>query len=152
MSGPRWLFGGVLVAAPLLCGAGAQTERPKVDVSTAFRSVEVPEESRLSGSMFLAVRAAVDFRSARQKARLRASELAVENFVIKVETSDCPPDGGVKGSCLEVSLRPRLSPGEEVMLDKPERRLGRFAAYLVRERDHVVLRAALGREPSRPVP
>jgi hypothetical protein len=152
MAGPRWLIAGVLVAAPFLDAARAETEGAKVDVSSAFRSVEVPEQTRLSGSMFLAVRAAVDFRAGREKPRLRPSELAIENFVIKVEKSDCPPSARAKDACLEVSLRPRLSPGEQVMLDQSERRLGRFAAYLVRERDHAVVREALGNEAPRPVP
>jgi hypothetical protein len=123
------------------------------NISEAIRASRDPLDARFSGRMYRAVRAALSYRSSRQGARLRPTERVIENFVFSVRTG--PESRWLRKDeqqrCFEVFVIPQVAPGEEVMLDKADMKLGRYAIYIVCDPTYSVVKDALGSEELRAV-
>jgi hypothetical protein len=119
------------------------------NISEAIRAVRNPSEASLSGSMYSALEAVVQYRSGKQRQKLRASELDPSNFLLTIKTGEGTTflsDKEKRDRCYEVYWAPHVTPGEVVTLHASEMKLGRYALYIACGRQNSVVRSQLGTE------
>jgi hypothetical protein len=114
------------------------------DITKSIRAARDPQTARFSGRMHAAVAAVIEYRRALQK--LRPSERLAENFLFEVRigvASDTLLESE-QSQCIEVGLLPQLQRDEQVLLDRADMALGRYATYVVCGPNYSVVRFELG--------